>query len=255
MTYNGIVFETKVPRDAAERGYGTFPVRLPDSVFQSSKKSAVSKLKSNGTRSKRASTTSGKDIFLQALSPSNSLIGGSTKRLSKRSEQYPRARAKFSYVPGEDNDETDEENRELSFMKDDVIVVLDKETDPDGWWKGSLNGKSGLFPHNYVEIMKQEEERQAPILPKRTSSKYTKPAPKIPNGWSLYRATWSFEKSEEEEMSFEEGEMVLIQDKSVEEAKDQTEGDIFWWLGRRFIGDDDSEKETGFVPSSYLKRV
>ena len=51
-------------------------------------------------------------------------------------------------------------------------------------------------------------------------------------------------------MSFKEGELILIQDKSIEEAKAQTEGDIFWWLGQRFGG-----KESGFVPSSYLERV
>ncbi len=244
--YKGVTFETKVPRDAAERGYGTFPIRIPSSAFSKSRVTKVKK--SNGGRSKRAST-SGKDIFLAAISPSNSLSGAS-KRLSKRSEQYLRARAKFSYVPGDDNEELDEENRELAFMKGDVIVILDKDTDPEGWWKGSLNGKTGLFPHNYVEIIEQQEQRQAPVLPKRTSSRYSKSAPKIPKGWTLHKATWTFEKTEDEEMSFKEGELILIQDKSIEEAKDQTEGDIFWWLGQRFGG-----KETGFVPSSYLVRV
>ena len=251
VTYNGVTFETKVPRDAAQRGYGTFPIRIPSSAFNKSRVAKVKK--SNGTtRSKRASTM-GKDIFLAAISPSNSMSGSSSnssKRLSKRSEQYLRARAKFSYVPGDDNEDLDEENRELAFMRDDVIVILDKDTDPDGWWKGSLNGKIGLFPHNYVEIIEQQEQRQAPVLPKRTSSRYSKSAPKIPKGWTLHKATWNFEKTEDEELSFKEGELILIQDKSIEEAKDQTEGDIFWWLGQRFGG-----KETGFVPSSYLVRV
>ena len=170
VTYNGVTFETKVPRDAAQRGYGTFPIRIPSSAFNKSRVAKVKK--SNGTtRSKRASTM-GKDIFLAAISPSNSMSGSSSnssKRLSKRSEQYLRARAKFSYVPGDDNEDLDEENRELAFMRDDVIVILDKDTDPDGWWKGSLNGKIGLFPHNYVEIMEQQEQVQAPILPKRTN--------------------------------------------------------------------------------------
>jgi len=41
-----------------------------------------------------------------------------------------------------------EEAGELSFAKDDTIVVLEKGD--DGWWKGILNGKVGYFPGNGV---------------------------------------------------------------------------------------------------------
>nr|CAD7455482.1 unnamed protein product [Timema tahoe] len=37
---------------------------------------------------------------------------------------------------------------ELTFEKDDVIVLLAKEE--PSWWRGELNGVSGLFPSNYV---------------------------------------------------------------------------------------------------------
>ncbi|XP_055856502.1 intersectin-1 isoform X3 [Episyrphus balteatus] len=37
---------------------------------------------------------------------------------------------------------------ELSFDKDDIISVLGRD-EPD-WWRGELNGLSGLFPSNYV---------------------------------------------------------------------------------------------------------
>lgn len=39
---------------------------------------------------------------------------------------------------------------EMSFTKSQVISVLDKN-DPD-WWKGELNGVTGLFPTNYVKM-------------------------------------------------------------------------------------------------------
>lgn len=39
---------------------------------------------------------------------------------------------------------------EMSFTTGQVIGVLDK-TDPD-WWKGELNGVTGLFPTNYVKM-------------------------------------------------------------------------------------------------------
>lgn len=42
---------------------------------------------------------------------------------------------------------------ELSFSKGDVIVVTRQEE--GGWWEGTLNGKTGWFPSNYVREIKQ----------------------------------------------------------------------------------------------------
>ncbi|XP_043468951.1 intersectin-1 isoform X3 [Leptopilina heterotoma] len=43
---------------------------------------------------------------------------------------------------------------ELSFEKGDVITVLAKEE--EAWWRGELNGVSGVFPSNYVSSMSSE---------------------------------------------------------------------------------------------------
>jgi len=40
---------------------------------------------------------------------------------------------------------------DLSFKEGDVINVLD-QSDPSGWWEGELNGKTGFFPSNFVEL-------------------------------------------------------------------------------------------------------
>lgn len=37
---------------------------------------------------------------------------------------------------------------ELPFKKGDILMVLEKND--DGWWKGELNGKVGVFPSNYT---------------------------------------------------------------------------------------------------------
>lgn len=42
---------------------------------------------------------------------------------------------------------------ELSFNKGDVIIVTRQEE--GGWWEGTLNGKTGWFPSNYVREVKQ----------------------------------------------------------------------------------------------------
>ena len=52
-----------------------------------------------------------------------------------------RVRALFDFVPSEPG--------ELEFKKGDVIAVL--ESVYKDWWRGSLKGKTGIFPLNYVE--------------------------------------------------------------------------------------------------------
>lgn len=42
---------------------------------------------------------------------------------------------------------------ELSFSKGDMIIVTRQEE--GGWWEGTLNGKTGWFPSNYVREIKQ----------------------------------------------------------------------------------------------------
>jgi bifunctional DNA-binding transcriptional regulator/antitoxin component of YhaV-PrlF toxin-antitoxin module len=39
---------------------------------------------------------------------------------------------------------------ELNIKEGDVIIVTKK--DDSGWWEGSLNGQTGVFPANYVEV-------------------------------------------------------------------------------------------------------
>ncbi|XP_076834688.1 intersectin-2b [Brachyhypopomus gauderio] len=45
---------------------------------------------------------------------------------------------------------------ELSFSQSQIINVLDKN-DPD-WWKGELNGVTGLFPTNYVKMTTSDSD-------------------------------------------------------------------------------------------------
>lgn len=42
---------------------------------------------------------------------------------------------------------------ELELKKGDVVVVLNKETEDEGWWRGELNGRCGYFPDNFVMLI------------------------------------------------------------------------------------------------------
>jgi signal transducing adaptor molecule len=81
-----------------------------------------------------AGTSSGRAAE-PAPAPSQPLSSGTT------AATVSRVRALFDFVPSEPG--------ELEFKKGDVIAVL--ESVYKDWWRGSLKGKTGIFPLNYVE--------------------------------------------------------------------------------------------------------
>ncbi|XP_032102122.1 rho guanine nucleotide exchange factor 7 isoform X6 [Sapajus apella] len=62
-------------------------------------------------------------------------------------------RAKFNFQQNNED--------ELSFSKGDVIHVT--RVEEGGWWEGTLNGRTGWFPSNYVREVKASEK---PVSPK-----------------------------------------------------------------------------------------
>ena len=68
----------------------------------------------------------------------------------------------FDYDAGDDD--------ELSLKEGELVEVLVQFEDA-GWWEGSLNGKEGLFPSNYVELEKstisipKSQPTSVPITP------------------------------------------------------------------------------------------
>ncbi|UJR09892.1 hypothetical protein I4U23_014114 [Adineta vaga] len=42
-------------------------------------------------------------------------------------------------------------NDELTLTTNDIVTIVDKNLEDEGWWKGELNGRIGVFPDNYVE--------------------------------------------------------------------------------------------------------
>ena len=62
-----------------------------------------------------------------------------------------RAIVRFSY--------TAEQPDELSLVEGQFVRVIEKNLEDDGWWKGEVNGKTGVFPDNFVELLPPEEVR------------------------------------------------------------------------------------------------
>jgi hypothetical protein len=64
-----------------------------------------------------------------------------------------RAKVSFSYAA--------ENTDELSLMPGQTVDVLGEEE--DGWWRGKLGDKVGLFPSNFVEVINEEPPDSAPL--------------------------------------------------------------------------------------------
>lgn len=48
---------------------------------------------------------------------------------------------------------TGEQKGDLSFQKGDKITILKRTESQNDWWSGRVNGKEGIFPANYVELI------------------------------------------------------------------------------------------------------
>ncbi|CCF57430.1 hypothetical protein KAFR_0C04400 [Kazachstania africana CBS 2517] len=61
------------------------------------------------------------------------------------SSNAPKAVALYSFAG--------EESGDLPFRKGDVITILKKSESQNDWWTGRVNGREGIFPANYVELV------------------------------------------------------------------------------------------------------
>ena len=74
-------------------------------------------------------------------------VGGSQKKKESHQSVIKRAKVLFSYEP--------ENEDELKLDVDSVVEVFKQEE--EGWWEGSLNGKTGVFPSNFVQVVEELE--------------------------------------------------------------------------------------------------
>ncbi|ESO89118.1 hypothetical protein LOTGIDRAFT_106309, partial [Lottia gigantea] len=71
---------------------------------------------------------------------------------------------------------------ELSLKEGEVVNVIDRHLEDDGWWKGELNGRIGVFPDNFVELMPPEDLKPKKPPPPNISSTVASKSlyPKLP---------------------------------------------------------------------------
>ncbi|XP_008418899.1 rho guanine nucleotide exchange factor 6 isoform X1 [Poecilia reticulata] len=115
---------------------------------------AVERCPQSGSSSPNQTTSS------HALSSTRSK--GSLRRQSKSVEMSENGGGGQVMVKARFNFKQNNED-ELSFSKGEVIIVTRQED--GGWWEGTLNGRTGWFPSNYVREIKPCEK---PLSPKGT---------------------------------------------------------------------------------------
>ncbi|XP_051274835.1 rho guanine nucleotide exchange factor 6 isoform X1 [Dicentrarchus labrax] len=95
---------------------------------------------------------------------------GSLRRQSKSVEMSENGGGGQQMVKARFNFKQNNED-ELSFNKGDMILVTRQEE--GGWWEGSLNGKTGWFPSNYVREIKPCEKTVSPKGTQLTKNYYS----------------------------------------------------------------------------------
>uniref|UniRef100_A0A663ET85 Intersectin 2 n=1 Tax=Aquila chrysaetos chrysaetos TaxID=223781 RepID=A0A663ET85_AQUCH len=130
---------------------------------------------------------------------------------------------------------TAKKENHLNFSKNDIITVLEQQ---ENWWFGEVHGGRGWFPKSYVKLL--PGRTLIPKIPLPASdillSSYLKLlSPSLCAACTEYVALYSYSSSEPGDLTFTEGEEILVT---------QKEGE--WWTGS-------IDGRTGIFPSNYVR--
>uniref|UniRef100_H3CWY2 Intersectin-1 n=1 Tax=Tetraodon nigroviridis TaxID=99883 RepID=H3CWY2_TETNG len=134
----------------------------------------------------------------------------------------------------------------LNFNKNEIITVLEQQ---DMWWLGELQtGQRGWFPKSYVKLISAVLPAPVATVTRSKNMSDSVASESPPNGkrpsvsptkasefGEEYVAMYTYESTEQGDLSFQQGEIVVVTRK---------EGD--WWTGT-------TGGRTGVFPSNYVK--
>eukprot|EP01147_Barroeca_monosierra_P002369 gene2369-8069_t len=136
-----------------------------------------------------------------------------------------------------------EADDELTLQVGDIVTNAVPEPEVDGWLRGSLNGKTGLFPDNFVEqIETKSAPPPKPAPPKPAPPKVTPPPPtplateKEPPKKQV-KCMFEHVPEQDDELHIAEGDIITILDDS----------DPDWWKG-------ELKGRVGIFPSNFVEQ-
>uniref|UniRef100_A0A8C5EAK2 Intersectin-1 n=1 Tax=Gouania willdenowi TaxID=441366 RepID=A0A8C5EAK2_GOUWI len=162
------------------------------------------------------STASANSNWRSAFTPATMTTGSSPSPVLGQGEKVEglQAQALYPWRAKKDN--------HLNFNKNEIITVLEQQ---DMWWLGELQtGQRGWFPKSYVKLISASMTAPS-VLVIHFSHSFS----------AEYVAMYTYESSEQGDLSFQQGDVVVVTRK---------EGD--WWTG--MVGG-----KTGVFPSNYVK--
>ncbi|XP_068698264.1 uncharacterized protein [Montipora foliosa] len=118
---------------------------------------------------------------------------------------------------------------ELTLKLGDIVHVLGEEE--QGWWRGQLGGKRGVFPSNFVEIITDNnvaKPKDTPLDPARKLSVAGKEA----------KVTFDYEAHDQDELTLKLGDIVHV-------LGEEEQG---WWRGQ--LGG-----KRGVFPSNFVEII
>ncbi|OVF10109.1 putative actin-binding protein [Clavispora lusitaniae] len=156
--------------------------------------------------------------------------------LPSRTHEEPKEEPKAGVKAVAQYDYEKDEDNEIGFAEGDLIVEI--EFVDEEWWSGKhvKTGEVGLFPGSYVSIKEDDEEAdEAPeASPKEEAAEEETPA----TGGNSAVAEYDYEKDEDNEISFAEGDLI-VEIEFVDED---------WWSGKN-----SKTGEVGLFPANYVK--
>ncbi|CAF0986085.1 unnamed protein product [Rotaria magnacalcarata] len=140
------------------------------------------------------------------------------------------ARVNHTYLPKRDD--------ELSIKRNDIINVT--RLVEKGWYEGILNGKSGLFPSNYVTRINEDENSS--IKQKSIDGRTTPVQRDLPKKIlsTKARVLYDYKAVSNDELTLKTNDIVIILDKNV--------GEDGWWKG-------ELNGHIGIFPDNYVEEI
>ncbi|XP_036406495.1 CD2-associated protein isoform X1 [Megalops cyprinoides] len=125
---------------------------FPDNFVKEIKKESKEEVKEESQPLRRERTSGNVASLVQRMSTYGIPAGGfqppSQPRSFKKKSKKRQCKVLFEYLPQNED--------ELELKVGDVIDI--KEEVEEGWWSGTMNGKSGLFPSNFVKELDGSED-------------------------------------------------------------------------------------------------
>ncbi|KIX01804.1 uncharacterized protein Z518_09531 [Rhinocladiella mackenziei CBS 650.93] len=135
-----------------------------------------------------------------------------------------RARAEYDYEAAEDN--------EVSLREGEMVTDIQR-IDPDWWLVKNEAGQTGLVPSNYLTVLDDDDQADAPAIP--AAAMEPAPAAATLKG-ATATALYDYEAGEDNELSFPENAIIT----------NVTFPDEDWWHG-------EYQGKAGLFPANYTK--